>query len=168
MGVRIEWLIGVMIAIMLIVSYFFEAQQQKLKSITLDKDVEMHNSYTTEVNQSEIMSTLYSQDSVRFKNVTEMKKPIYGDRSVKRLTAKKGRLIGDILTLHGSVDMKDTRGNHFLTEQASYNKKSEFFKAPKEFTAHLTTGVVKGYGLDYYQKKQFMTAKQNQSIFAVQ
>ncbi len=165
MGVRIEAIVGVMIAIMLIVSYLFEAQQQKLSKVTLEKEMETYNSVITEADRNKTLRILHSEYAMRSQNVITLRKLAYRDDSVKRLTADDGKLSGDLLYLDHRVNMLDIRQNRFLTEHGIYNKKTEIFKAPENFTAYLATGEINGTGLVYDQKNQTINAGKNQSLF---
>jgi hypothetical protein len=165
MGIRVEWIAIAMIMIMLGVSFLFEAEHRKAQNIVFNKEFEVHNSVTVEVDQKEIKSTLYSDYGMKENGVLTLFDMTYVGASVEKLRSKEGRFIDNKIYLDGNVTALQTNGYYYEGEHAIYNQLTEFLLVTSPFTAYVNNSVIKGINLKYDRKAQVARAQNVHAVF---
>jgi hypothetical protein len=163
---RIELLAIIMIAIMLSVSYLIKIKNEKLEKNRLDKQLEVFDSVTIEVNATGIKSKIIADYSVKNDAVLKMTNLIYSGGSTKELQARHGRSIGKALFLDEDIKLLQVNGYYYEAEHAIYDKKDRILYVISPFVAYLQGGtIVHGINMKYDENLDMVAAQNVDAVF---
>ncbi len=163
---KIELIIILMILIMLAVSYLIKVKNDKAQKNISNKELEIFDSVSIEVNESMVMSRLYSDYALKENGELKMDQITYAGKTAKVLKSRYGKTIDGKTYLDENVSMLQTNGYYYKTEHAIYDKKNNFFYATSPFVAFLYGGnIIHGTNLKYDMTNEIVIAENVDAIF---
>jgi len=163
---KIEWLAIVMILVMLGVSYLIKVKNEKANNSISNKEFEVFDSVTVEINATAVKSKLYTDYTVQKSGNIQMINLTYSGKTAEELKSKFGRSIGDKFYLDVNVSLLQDNGYYYEADHAIYDKKSDFFYATSPFVAYIHDGnIIHGTNLKYNIKERIATAENVDAVF---
>ena len=163
---KIEVLAVVMISIMLGVSYLIKIKNEKMKNNFSNKELEVHDSVTIEVNATDVESKLYAKYMVKTGPELKMTEMLYKGKRAKFLKSKYSRSVGNMFYLDENISMLQDNGYYYKAQHAIYDKNNEMFYVTSPYTAYLSGGnIIRGTSLKYNMKEKLVTSENVDAIF---
>ncbi len=164
MGVKLELLLLVLIAVMFMLGYTVKLSDEVSGKPIAQKEMQFTDATLTEVNTQKLLSTLSGTYGVRTGGVLTVDNLIYHTDSIERLWADRGRYVGETAYLDGRVRVKQKEGFNYSAEHAVYNKKTGVLDITSKFTAVLAKNIVHGNTAHYDTRKKILFAKEINAV----
>ena len=154
MGVRLQYILILVIGFILAVALTVEIKNAKAAKKIFTKEMEF--TYTTfrEVDIHKMQGVAYATDGIRNAGVLTVHNLRYHTNNIQSLKAKKGRYIGDKIYLDYNITVNQKEGFDYQAEHAVYNKKTEILDILSPFTAVMNENTFHGKTLRYNTRKK--------------
>jgi len=149
MGLKLEFLLVLLIAFTSVVTMSMKLSNQGSKTESEDKELEFTNTTFTEVTTEGREGVAFGVHGVRKKGVLVVDRLRYHNDSVTLLSAQKGTYQDDKLYLDGNVSLYEKEGFTYHTEHAYYHKPSAVFYATSPFMATMGKNTLRGERMFY-------------------
>jgi hypothetical protein len=159
MGMRIEWMVVMMILVMTGASYLLESRSNASKQTAFAKEFEVYDSQTIEVGKDGVESRLDAVYALRERGELKLSYPVFRSTTTQNLSAQKGRQVGDKIFLDENVSLLQKNGYLYEGEHAVYDKQKEILLVTSPFVAYIDKNVIRGSDLSYDLKNKIATAK---------
>jgi hypothetical protein len=164
MGIRLEYIITIIIGFILVSFFLINIEQKSLKKSEFTKELTFRDTRLIEVDTQKILGLAHSRYGEVEKKVLTLSDIVYHSDTVNLLRAKKGIYVGDYLQLEGNVTLNQKEGFYYKAQKATYNKKSELLTIDSPFEAYLNENVISGKNLIYDMKKKKITAQKIKAV----
>jgi len=154
MGLRLEIVLILSIAVIITGSMTLKIDKSAKKSEPFTKELEFTNTTFTEVDTKILQGRAYGTYGVRDNGVLSLDNLVYFTETIKYLIADKGTYVGDELNLEGNIVLEEQQGYNYKTQQASYNQKTEILNVTAPFIATRDKNIFKGDTLVYNTRKK--------------
>jgi len=149
MGIRIEFILLLLIGIVVVGSLNIELNTNMKKEKLFTKELDF--SYTTfrEVDTKRLQAIAYGTHGLRDSGILTIHNLVYSTEAIESLVAQKGTYIGDIIYLEGEVFFTDKEGYNCETEQAEYDQSTEILNITAPYLATRADNIILGDTLTY-------------------
>ena len=168
MGIRIEWILIVMIVSIVLFSYSVNIKSNQVSNTSLHKDLEFFDTTFCEVNTTSTIHTLYTQYGVLQNKQLSIKYISYSDTNIDYISAKNAMIYDDILYLKDDVKVEQKDGYRYLANEVIYNKKTKILDIPTQFKAIMSQNEIVGTNLRYDSNQKTLVASQLKAILELQ
>ena len=158
MGIRLEFVITVIIVITLMVTTMAKLTDTSIINNTLNKELEFKDTVFIEVDQNTTGSKLFSTYGIRDMGILTLKNIKYYTNNIKELLADKGVYKNNTLYLDGHVKLTEKDGFIYTTEHAYYDQKKEVLTITSPFKADRGNNIIYGDSLIYFAKEKIVNA----------
>ena len=149
MGIRLEFILFVLITIVVVGSFNIELNTNIKKQEVFTKELDF--TYTTfrEVDTKTLKAIAYGTYGVRDTGVLTMQNFVYSTEVIESLVAQKGTYMGNIIYLEGDVVFTDNNGYNCETEQSEYDQSTEILNITAPYVATRGNNIILGDTLTY-------------------
>jgi lipopolysaccharide assembly outer membrane protein LptD (OstA) len=154
MAIKIEGILIVTIGILITGSFMMKLNDTVNKENHITKELAFTNTTFIEVDTKKLQGKAYGTQGVRNDGVLTIYNLRYESETIRALKAEKGIYMRDIIYLEGNVEMNDTKGYHYTTQQAEYNQNSEILNITAPFVVIQNKTIIKGDTFMYDTRKK--------------
>jgi hypothetical protein len=165
MGMKLEWLLVIVIGVTSYVTMTTKLSDQNVKKTQKLKELEFTNTTFTEVTTQGREGVAFGTHGVRIGGVLHMENVRYHNNKIKLLLADNAAYIGKKIYLDGNVTVHQMKAHDYYTEHADYDQKSEILHIASPFVACIRDDVISGSTLLYYMKKKEVFATSVDAVF---
>lgn len=149
MGIRLEPLLSVMIAVVISGSLLIKLSSTLKNDRAFSKDLEFTNTTFIEVDTNKTQWWLFGTYGAFDKEVLTVDNIVFHADTIDSLSAIRGRYFNDVLYLDGNVVLQSQDGYRYETQHANYNQKTKQLHITTLFTAARGQNMMKGETLRY-------------------
>jgi len=149
MGLRIEWVLLVVIVVIVGGSFTIKLNDNADKYKAFTKELEFTYTTFTEVDTKKLQGRAYGTYGTRDDGVLTINELVYQTETIESLVAKRGTYMGNVIYLEGDVVMDDKNGYTYETQQAEYNQETEILNITAPFVASREENIIKGDTFTY-------------------
>ena len=149
MGLKLEFLLVLVIALTSVVTMTTKLTQQNRETEVFTKELEFTNTTFTEVTTEKREGVAFGTHGVRDGGVLMIDNLRYHNESIKLLLADKGTYKGKQIYLDGNVSVHQKSGYDYYTEHAMYDQQSEILYVTSPFVAYMDQNIIHGQTLQY-------------------
>jgi len=154
MGLKIEFILLIAIAVIVTGSFTVELNHHVKNQKIFTKELEFTHTTFTEVNTEKLQAKAYGTQGKRDDGILVIQNLRYETDTIKSLIANQGTYKGDNIYLDGDVVMNYINGYTYKTQQAEYNKESEVLNVTAPFIATKDKNIIKGDTFMYNTRKK--------------
>jgi len=158
MGIRLEWLVILLIILTVGVTTMVKLTNTTEELKSNSKELEFHKTTFIEVNTSKMLSKSFVQKGIRQEGTLYLEHLKYSTENITLLVADNARYYQNILHLEGNVNLEESQGYAYSTQNAEYNQKSGVLKVKSKITAIKGKSIIHGTSLYYDTVKKEMNA----------
>jgi len=149
MGMRLEWLLVVLIAVTSYMTMTTKLSEQSADNVEQQKELEFTNTTFTEVTTQKREGVAFATHGMRIAGVLHMENVRYHNANIKLLLADNGFYRGKRIYLDGNVTVHRKPGHDYYTEHANYDQTSQILYVTAPFVACMERNVLEGQSLEY-------------------
>lgn len=159
MGIRLEFVLITMVIGIISGSLMLKLRNAPVSTATFTKEAEFTDTTLIEVDTENMKNSMYGTYGVIDNRVLTLHNLVYQGNNIEYISAKEGRLDGDMLYLDGDVVIQEEDGYKYDTQHAIYNRGTEILNITSPFVGVKEKNVIKGESLEYdtRQKKAYGT-----------
>jgi len=152
MGLKLQTVLIVTIVAILALTLSVEIKNSKGIEKAFNKEMEFTDTIFREVDTEKIQGVAFATYGIRNAGILTVDNLRYHTDSIERLTAKKGRYIGERIFLDYNITVHQKEGFDYKTEHAVYNQKTEVLDILSPFSAVINGNIFHGKTLRYHSK----------------
>jgi len=160
MGVRIEWILIVMVVSIVLFSYNINIKNNTISNTILQKDLEFFDTTFREVNTTSTIYKLYTRYGVLQNKQLNIKHILYSDTNINYISAKNAVIYDNIVYLENDVKIYQKDGYKYFANEVIYNKKTKVLNIPTQFKAIMSQNEIIGINLQYDSNQKTLLASQ--------
>ncbi len=165
MGMKLELLLVVLIALTSYVTMTTKLSDQRVTKEEKKKELEFTNTTFTEVTTQKREGVAFGTYGVRVNGIMYMDNIRYHNEKIKLLLADKGTYIGKKIYLDGNVTVHQKAEHNYYAEHANYDQKVEVLNVTSPFVACIRRDVITGDTLIYNMKPKEAFATSVRAVF---
>jgi len=168
MAVRIEYLLFVSVALLLLSILGLNPTSYEAISSTAKKEIEFHNFSLLDIKSNDIGQKLSALKTVKYKDYLELDSIHLSGINGYSIFAKKAIYKDDFIYMHKDVKLLREDNLTFLTENLSYDIKNKKVENSKPFILKFNKSIIKGNNLEVFiNSKKIIANNINASIWFV-
>ena len=169
MGLKLEFFLLLIVAGLITMGLTIKIANANKKVKVHTVELEFTDTTTIEVDTNRTLSKSYGTYGVRDSGVLTIDNLRYHSDELKLLSAKKGKIVGDIIYLDHNVTVNKETGSDYYTEHAIYNKKTGILNVISPFKAVKDKNVMYGDTLRYdTHEKSVYATNVDATVFTVE
>jgi len=149
MGLKLEFLLVLVIAVTSMVTMTTKLTQQNRDNEVFTKELEFTNTTFTEVTTQKREGVAFGTHGTREAGVLTIDNVRYHNENIKLLLADKGVYRGKQIFLDGNVTVHQKAGHDYHTEHAMYDQNVEILYVTSPFVAYMNRNIIHGKTLQY-------------------
>ena len=169
MGRRVEYILILAIAAVLIIPYFIKVDVKNRANDTnsFNKSSEINNFTEYEINATKLQHTLKAQSAQEKNKKWYLKKPNIKTDKINSLTSDTSLATPNKIEFSGNVVAIKADGTIYKSNKAIYNTKTKMLITPKKFTINREVDIVSGKDLHYDSTQKITKAKDVNATFVL-
>jgi LPS export ABC transporter protein LptC len=169
MGIKIEKLLIVAIAIVAILPYFFKVNnfESQNRVIKATKSSEIIDFVEYDINSTSQVYKLYGKKAEEIGDLWYLTNPKIVNSEIESLISKRAISKGDNIEFINDVKLVKVDGKKYSSQRAIYNIKTKIITTPNKFLISKEYDMVKGNGMKYNTSKQETKAKNVKATFKI-
>lgn len=159
MGLKLEFLLILLVTVILSVALTVRIQNAKSVQKVNSKELEFHDTTFTEVDTNKTIGVAYGTYGVRDHGVLTVENFRYTNDDIESLRSKVAIFKEEKIYMDHDVIMHQEEGSDYYTEHAIYDKKTEILDVTAPFKAVQGKNIMLGDTMRYWtkEKKVFST-----------
>jgi len=158
MGLRIEYLLLILLGILFLSILSINPASQLAKSSKGDKELAFHNFSLYDIKKNEPMQEMFATETIKYQHFLEMRGVDLKDESGYRLLAKKAIYENEYIYMNKGVNILRNDGLKFFTKSLDYNVDNKDIKTTEEFRLEFNASIIEGRNLVLNMKNKKITA----------
>jgi len=165
MGMKLELLLVILIAVTSYVTMTTKLSEQSVGSVEQLKELEFTNTTFTEVTVQKRKGVAFATHGVRIGGILHMDNVRYHNENIKLLLADSAFYRGKRIYLDGNVTVHRKPGYDYYTEHANYDQVSQILYVTAPFVACMERDVLEGQSLEYRMGSKEAYATSVKAVF---
>lgn len=158
MALRIDFVLAISIAGLLVMTSFIDLESISKKSFELTKELEFKDTTFTEVNSESLQNRSFSKHGIQSGDTLFADGLKYYTNSDGVLYADHSKSVGDMVYLQDNIVFEEKSGLRYKTNIANLNKVTEFLDVPAKFVAIKGENIFRGESMTYNMKNMELNA----------
>lgn len=147
MAVRIEYLLVLMLALLLVSILGINPSSKLEKSVKGEKEIEFKNFFLFDIKRDEPAQIMFASKTVRYQNYLEVDDIDLRDELGYRLVATKAIYADEYVYMDKGINILRDDGLKFSTKSLNYNVKTKEIKTGKPFLMEFNSSIIQGQNL---------------------
>jgi len=165
MGIRLDVILIVLISIIISVGLNFSLTSTPQTDNNFTKELEFKDTMLTEVDKTMILGKSFIGYGVSDNKVLVLKNITYFAEKLEYIKANEAKLDGHVLYLKGDIEVKETDGYLYKTQEAIYNQESKILNIYTPFSARMKNNLLEGSRLLYNLKDKKIYGRDIHTVF---
>jgi len=158
MGLRIEYLLVVLLVILAATLLWINPKSKEAISVKGDKEIAFQNFSFYNIKETESAESLSSSKMVKYEKYVALDNIDLQDESGYRILSSKAIYENEIIQMDKGVTILRNDGLKFSTKSLNYNLKTKDIKTVKAFMLEFNTSIIQGENLALNMNNKIITA----------
>jgi len=164
MGIKLEWLLVLLIGGMLSVTYMVRFSDEDTDGRVSGKEMEFTRTVFTEVDTKAPISTAFGRYGKREEGILTIRHLVYHNASIEHLASDRARYVGEKIYLDGTIMLRQKQGFTYRTEHAVYHQKRGLLSITAPFVASMGKNMLQGSSALYDTRRKVFSAKRVKAV----
>jgi len=147
MAVRIEFLLIFIFVLLMVAIFGFNPISKEATSLTSDKEITFENSFFYNIKKDDSGFKIYAKKATKYKSYAEFYDMKVSNAIGDRVVAQRATYRDDSIFMKEGVELTQSDGSQFSTENLTYKIKKKLMVADKAFLLDYNRSIIKGVNL---------------------